>query len=145
MNHTVICFDYGEKFTGIAIGHTLTKTANPLGVIIFSYKNKIFQELKKIFFDWKPNVIVVGLPLNMDGNYLNITKKCKKFANKLKNYFKIPLEFQDERLTTYEAINMYKYKNNKHDIYKKNKIIKSKNIVDALSASIILFDWLNQK
>lgn len=155
MQNTVICFDYGIKFIGVAIGQTVTKTANPLGVIVWKTDHvHVFNKLEKIFKHWKPKIIVVGLPLNMDGTSQTITKKSKLFASQLAKYFKLPYELQDERLTTYEAINYYKsnrstYKYKYYDILQgiiiTNKFNYCKNnIIDALSASIILEDWLNK-
>lgn len=153
--NSVIGFDYGLKFIGVAIGHTVTKAAYPLGVV--TYKNNILERLEKIFFYWKPHLIVVGLPLNMDGSIQNITSKSELFAYNIAKYFKLPYEFQDERLTTYEAKSFFINK-----FYIKKKILittnrylnklkyKKKDIkfyigkYDAISASIILGNWLNR-
>ena len=66
--------------------------------------------LKKQVDEWQPDLMVVGLPLNMDGTNQEVTFKAKKFANRLHNHFAIPVETQDERLTTADAKAVYSNK-----------------------------------
>ena len=62
-----------------------------------------WDAIEKCLKDWKPDVIVVGLPLNMDGTEQDLTLRAKKFANRLNGRFGIKVELQDERLTTVSA------------------------------------------
>ena len=100
---TVLGFDFGTKYIGVAVGQELTGTASPLGSIKAKDGIPNQEQLVKFFKEWQPNLIAVGLPLNMDGTNQNVTFAAKKFGNRLANQFKLPVEFVDERLTTADA------------------------------------------
>lgn len=100
---TVLGFDFGTKFIGVAVGQELTGRATPLGSIKAKDGIPNQEQLTKFLQEWQPNLIVVGLPLNMDGTNQNVTFSAKKFGNRLANQFKLPVEFVDERLTTADA------------------------------------------
>lgn len=53
--------------------------------------------------EWKPDVVIVGLPLNMDGTEQDLTLRARKFANRLQGRFGVNVHLQDERLTTTQA------------------------------------------
>ncbi|MBL4679435.1 MAG: Holliday junction resolvase RuvX [Pseudomonadales bacterium] len=99
----VMAFDYGTKKMGIAMGQSITGTANPLKNI--SAKNGIpnWEEIGKLVAEWKPDLFIVGLPLNMDGSESAISVRAKKFARRLTGRFNIPHRTVDERLTSFEA------------------------------------------
>ena len=60
----IISFDFGTKKIGVAVGQTLTKTSSPLS-IIFNHRNKInWPEIEEVLNEWKPELILVGKPLN---------------------------------------------------------------------------------
>ena len=99
----VLGFDFGKKYIGVAVGQELTGTATPLGSIKAKDGIPNQEQLVKFFSEWQPDLIIVGLPLNMDGTNQPITHSAKKFGNRLANQFKLTTEFQDERLTTADA------------------------------------------
>jgi len=100
---TVLGFDFGKKFIGVAVGQEITGSATPLGSIKAKDGIPNQEQLIKFFEQWQPDFIVVGLPLNMDGSTQEVTFAAKKFGNRLANQFKLMVEFQDERLTTADA------------------------------------------
>ncbi len=100
---TVLGFDFGKKSIGVAIGQELTGNATPLGSVKATDGKPNQEQLTKYFTEWQPDLIIVGLPLNMDGSPQQLTFDAKKFGNRLANQFKLPIEFQDERLTTADA------------------------------------------
>jgi len=79
----------------------------------------------------------VGLPLNMDGSEQKMTVAARKFGNRLNGRFQIPVEWQDERLSTYEALEHL-------GIHSKLQA-KKRDDVDRISAQLILQSWLNQQ
>ena len=87
--------------------------------------------------EWQPGLIVVGLPLNMDGTEQLMTAAARKFGNRMNNRFNIPVVWQDERLTTFEALDQM-------GIRSKMQTDKRSD-VDKLSAQIILQSWLDQQ
>ncbi|MFT5787950.1 MAG: putative Holliday junction resolvase [Shewanella sp.] len=102
-SRSVLGFDYGTKSIGIAIGQELTASARPLMSIKAVDGIPKWEEIGKIITEWQPDLIVVGLPLNMDGTEQEITLRAKKFGNRLNGRFGIKVVTQDERLTTADA------------------------------------------
>ena len=100
---TVLGFDYGTKSIGIAIGQSLTGTANPIGSIKAVDGIPKWEEIGMLIEEWQPDIVVVGLPLNMDGTEQEITQRAKKFANRINGRFGVKIATQDERLTTADA------------------------------------------
>lgn len=99
----VLGFDFGMKYIGIATGQTITQTATPLTTIRATDGIPDWDEIAKLIADWRPNILIVGLPLNMDGTEQLLSLCANKFANRLKHKFKLPVELVDERLSTWEA------------------------------------------
>jgi len=100
---TVLGFDYGTKSIGVAIGQSLTGSANPLLSIKAVDGIPKWEEVGMLIEEWKPDLVVVGLPLNMDGSEQEMTQRAKKFANRINGRFGIKIATQDERLTTADA------------------------------------------
>lgn len=126
----IVAFDYGEKKIGIAVGQTSTFSSSPLQVI-FNYNNNVnWNEISLLLEEWKPDLIIIGKPLNMDGTESEIMKKVDLFSKKLKTLYDTKYEYVDERLTTFEA----------KDILKENKM----DNVDAHAAKILIDNWFNE-
>lgn len=102
-SQTVLGFDYGTKSIGIAIGQSLTGSANPLQSIKAIDGIPRWEEIGLLIEEWRPDLVVVGLPLNMDGTEQEITQRAKKFANRINGRFGVKVTTQDERLTTADA------------------------------------------
>ncbi|ABV35847.1 putative Holliday junction resolvase [Shewanella sediminis HAW-EB3] len=100
---TVLGFDYGTKSIGVAIGQSLTGSANPLLSINAVDGIPKWEEIGMLIEEWKPDLVVVGLPLNMDGSEQEMTQRAKKFANRINGRFGVKIATQDERLTTADA------------------------------------------
>ena len=100
---TVLGFDYGTKSIGIAIGQAVTGSANPLLSIKAVDGIPNWDEIGKLIQEWQPDLVVVGLPLNMDGTDQEMTQRALKFANRISGRFGVKVATQDERLTTADA------------------------------------------
>ena len=125
----IIAFDYGEKKIGVAVGQTSTNTSSPLQ-IIFNKDNKInWVSISSLLDEWKPDLILLGKPLNMDGSESEIMKKVDRFYKELKSIYDANIEFVDERLTTFEA----------REILKDEK----QDNVDAHAAKILIDNWFD--
>ena len=123
----IIAFDYGEKKIGVAVGQTSTNTSSPLK-IIFNKDNKTnWISISSLLDEWKPDLILLGKPLNMDGSESKIMKKVVQFYKELKSIYDVDIEFVDERLTTFEAREILK--DERHDN------------VDAHAAKILIDSW----
>ena len=100
---TLIAFDFGEKRIGIAIGQTVTRTATALETVPVRRTKPDWAAIDRIIDAWKPDALVVGLPLNMDGTEQWITALARRFANRLRGRSGLPVHLADERLSTREA------------------------------------------
>ena len=129
--------DYGDARTGIAFCDKNEILATAFTTINESYVPKLVSKIKEIIDEQKPEMIVVGLPRNMDGSYGFRCDKCKQLGKLLQEEVGIPVEFEDERLTTVIA----------HDILSSNNIKskKHKNNVDAVSAVVILQSFIDKR
>jgi len=100
---TVLCFDFGEQRIGVAVGEHLLATANPL-ITINNESNDIrFEAISKLVKEWQPKLLIVGLPLSLDGAENSVTQLCKKFARRLNGRFNLPVMLIDERYSSVEA------------------------------------------
>lgn len=102
---TVLGFDFGMKYIGVAVGQTLTGTATPLTTINAKDGIPNWSEIVELIEKWRADAIIVGIPLNMDGTEQAITLCAKRFANRLHAHTKLPIHQVDERLSTFEAKN----------------------------------------
>lgn len=133
----ILGIDFGFRYIGLAISDELGIVARPLG----KYERRS-EELDKEFFrdlikKWDINEIVVGNPLHLDGRVSESSKKCKEFADWLKENFSLEPILWDERLTTVQAERVLK----ESGMTRK----KRKEMVDKLSAVIILQSYLDSR
>ncbi|WP_019030101.1 Holliday junction resolvase RuvX [Colwellia piezophila] len=134
---TVIGFDFGKKYIGVAVGLEMTGSATPLGSVRANDGIPHWDNLAKYLKEWQPDFIVVGLPLNMDGSEQQLTLDAKKFGNRVQGRFGIKVEFQDERLTTADA---------KEQLFSRGGYKNlSKDNIDAESARLIIESYFEQQ
>lgn len=100
---TVLAFDFGEKFTGVAVGESSIGVAHPLGLIVAQKSAARMDEAAGLVAQWQPGCLVVGLPLSMDGTEHELTRRCRRFARQLEARFKLPVKLVDERLSSAAA------------------------------------------
>ena len=133
---SLICFDFGTTHIGVATGQSVTQSASPLTVLRARDGIPDWLAVEKILTEWKPDLVLVGLPLNMDGSESELSGRARKFANRLHGRFGLPVELVDERLSSFEA---------KGEILRETG---SKNFkrseVDSLAAKLILESWFQR-
>lgn len=100
---TVLAFDFGERRIGIAVGEHLINSANPLTTIDNESNEVRFAAITELINEWQPKLLVVGLPLSLDGSETAVTQLCKKFARRLNGRFNLPVMLIDERYSSAEA------------------------------------------
>ena len=131
----IMSIDLGKVRTGIAVCDKNEILAFPLCTITEKDENILLEKIFQKALEVKAEKIIIGLPKNMDGTLGESAKRVLKFGEVLKSKINIPIDFWDERQTTVIAHN---YLNETNTRGKKRK-----SIIDSLSASIILENYLN--
>lgn len=108
LTSTVLCFDFGEQRVGVAVGEHTLANANPLMVIDNESNEARFTIISQLINEWQPKLLIVGLPLSLDGSETNVTQLCKKFARRLNGRFNLPVMLIDERYSSVEASDLLK-------------------------------------
>jgi len=135
-SQSVIAFDYGEKRIGVAIGQSVTGTANPLKPLFAKDGQPDWQKVERLLNEWQPDYLLVGLPLNMDKSEQLLTKRAQKFANRLHGRFAIKVNMMDERLSSVEA---------REQLFADQGFKGLKNSsIDSQAACLILESWFRE-
>ena len=100
---TLLAFDFGEKRIGVAVGNSISGTAQPLTTLHGEENAPRFAAIESLIREWQPAALVVGLPCNDDGTPHEMTRLCRRFANRLKGRFGLPVILADERYTSAAA------------------------------------------
>ncbi|MBC2770766.1 Holliday junction resolvase RuvX [Pusillimonas minor] len=100
---TLLAFDYGLKKIGVALANTLTRHARPLTIITAERRDLRFQAIADLITEWRPDRVIVGLPLDSLGEEQLATTQARRFANQINGRFGVPVELVDERGSSLEA------------------------------------------
>ncbi len=100
---TLLAFDFGTRRIGIAKGSTLLGSAAPLATIDAEKNDIRFAKIAELILAWQPGALIVGLPCNDDGTPHEMTALSRRFANRLKGRFNLPVLLVDERYTSAAA------------------------------------------
>ena len=132
----ILGLDIGDSRTGVAISDELGIAAHPLCTIQRKSRKAVLAELQKLVTAYKVEQIVVGLPLQLDGETGAQAQKVKRFAEKLAQQVNLPIVFWDESFTTIEAAQILR------GTKKRRK--KRKQIIDQVAAVLILEGYLEE-
>lgn len=99
---TILAFDFGLKRIGVAVGQSVTNSASPLGVVVNGPAGPDQACIARLIDDWRPDRLVVGLPLTVDGSPSEMVAAIERFVAALARYG-LPIETVDERHTSQEA------------------------------------------
>ncbi len=133
----ILSVDLGLKRTGVAVSDPLEMLASPVGTIAEDDPDVLCGEIAAIVEREQVGEIVVGHPRNMDGSRGESAQRAETFAEALGQRTGLPVRLWDERLTTVSAIGFL----NETNVRGK----KRKQIVDTVSATIILQEYLDSR
>lgn len=133
----IMAIDYGDVRTGVAVCDKFEMLASPVCVITQRKKELLIEEISALTSIHKPDLIVVGLPKNMDSSIGERGEKCEAFAKELSEATGIPYVMRDERLTTVTAHNALNVTNTRGK--------KRKAVVDQVAAVVILQDYIDYR
>ena len=134
--HTILAFDFGARWIGVAVGDTETRLANPLGMFEAESRLRRIAEVETLVREWRPERLLVGLPLAMDGGEHDTTRRARRFARQLESRFRLPVELADERLSSATALETLR------ETGRGGR--KHKHLAHALAAKIILQSYLDE-
>lgn len=131
----ILSLDFGERRIGLAISDETRIIARPFGVVTIKETRQATRQIKAICQKENIGELVVGLPLNLKGEEGIQAKKVKKFVEDLRKEISLPIFFEDERLSTKEAVKILKQKGVKN--------INEK--IDTMAALLILKQHLEHE
>jgi len=129
--HTLLGFDFGTQRIGVAVGQSITGTATALCTVNARNEQPDLDRVLELIDDWRPDALVVGLPLHADGSDSWTTTAARKFAQRLEEQTCLPVHMIDERLSSHAA----------KQLQHRDKA-GGKAGIDAIAAMIILQNWL---
>jgi putative Holliday junction resolvase len=97
---TVLAFDFGTRRIGLAVGTTITRSARALETIDATDPDRRNAALGRVIGEWQPALLVVGLPVHVDGTPHAMTERARRFGDELRQRFGIPVAYADERHTS---------------------------------------------
>lgn len=132
----ILGIDYGLKRIGLAISDPLHIIASPLKTITVHTADQVMDELAVIISEQEVDQIILGLPIGMKGQETEQTGRIREFAETLKG-LNVPIDFQDERLSSVSA---------KRSMMSQNiKTGHNKALIDQRAAAIMLQQYLDTK
>ncbi|ALP51900.1 hypothetical protein Tel_01405 [Candidatus Tenderia electrophaga] len=137
MIRTLLAFDYGQKRIGVATGQALIGSTQSLDTVNVKHNKPDWDHISRLIQEWQPELVLVGLPLNMDGTQHDMSRAARRFANQLNGRYQLPVELVDERLSSVEAENIISA-SRRDGRMKKGQ---SKRAVDQVAAEVILRTW----
>ena len=131
----ILGVDFGDKRTGLAVSDASCFLASGVCTVTGDGKRAVARKIAEIAAQRRCELVVVGLPINMDGSYGPRAEKCRDFGVLLGELTGLPVDYIDERCTTVEAHSFLNATNTRAKA--------RKNVVDTLAAEIILQDYLD--
>ena len=131
----ILALDHGTKRVGVAVSDETKTIAQPLEYILTEPFAPFLERLKKLIVEKEVEIILVGMPRNMDGSYGPAAQKVETFVAVLRGAITVPIKTLDERLTTAQANRVLIQGNVRRDKRKEN--------VDKMAAAILLQSYLD--
>ena len=128
--------DVGDIRIGVALSDELGVAAHPLCTLTRKNRKVDLIAIADLVSIHKVERVIIGLPISLDGSIGTQAEKVQKFAQRLENVIDVPIEFQDESFTTAEAEDILQALNKDTE--------EQRELIDEVSAVIILTDYLNQ-
>ena len=138
---TVLSFDFGLRRIGVAVGNTLTGTAEALATVAADDGAPDWRALDRLVADWRPAAIVAGVPYNMAGADARFVTAALRFADELGGRYGIEVHRVDERLTSREAEDDLRER--RRSGAKRTRVRRGD--VDREAARLILLQWLRAR
>jgi putative Holliday junction resolvase len=136
----VLAFDFGQRRIGVACGDTVSRSASHARAIAGRSHAVPWEAVDALIREWRPGVLVVGLPYNVDDSESAAAARARSFAGALAARYALPVELVDERYSSLEALD--RLKQDRASGRRKRRVARSD--VDAGAARVILERWFSQ-
>lgn len=136
MTQSLLAFDYGTQNIGVASGQLLLHATTELPPLKARDGMPNWDDVEKLLKDRKPDLVLVGLPLNMDGTESELSTRARKFGNRLHGRFGVRVEMVDERLSTFAAKEEAAERGHKGNY--------GQAPIDSIAARLILESWFQR-
>ena len=134
---TIIGFDYGARRIGIAVGNAISNSARALDVLANGERGPDWQRLDALLGEWRPDALLVGLPLMLDDSEQIASRAARAFAEQLGQRYRLPVQLVDERHSSQEAAQRFAARRAGGAAKRKHAAA-----LDAVAAEIIVERWL---
>ncbi len=139
---TVLAFDYGLRRIGVAVGNTLTGTAEALAIIAAQDGEPDWVALDRCIAEWRPAAIVAGVPYNTAGSSgASLTAAALAFAAQLGARYGVEVHRVDERLSSREAEDGLRERRRSGAMKRRVR----RGDVDREAARLLLLQWLRAR
>lgn len=135
----VLGFDVGARRIGVAVGNTLSGTARPIAMVAARDDGPDWDAVAALVREWRPDRLVVGEPLTLDGETQPATHLARRFAREAAARFALPVDLIDERSSSREAERRFAHARREGRARRRDA-----QALDALAAQIIVERWLGE-
>jgi len=133
----VMAFDFGTKSIGVAVGSALSGSAQAL-TTLHHQGEPDWDGVARLVNEWRPQSLVVGMPVLQDGGEQPMTRHARKFIGELGKQFSLPVHEADERFSSIEA--EVRLREQRASGARKRRLAQGD--TDSMAAQIILESWL---
>ena len=133
---TILAFDFGTRRIGVAVGEHATRIAHPLATIESEKNAERFAAITALVDEWRPVLLLVGLPTHADRAEHELTARARRFARQLEGRFGIAVTLADERYSTRAAAEALSASG--------VKTLKQRRVRDRVAAQLILQAYLDE-
>lgn len=133
----VLAFDFGTRRIGVASGQEMLGTGQAVAMLPARDGVPAWDTIEALLKEWQPDLVLVGLPLNMDDSENDMCARARKFGKRLHGRFHVSVAMVDERLTSFEAKGQVMAQGGSRDY--------GQHGVDDRAAVLILETWFNQQ
>ncbi len=137
----ILAFDFGHRRIGVACGDSITRSASPAGLVSVDAAGPRWDQIESLLRIWTPNLVVIGLPYNVDGSESALTGDARRFAAQFSERHALEVALVDERYSSMDA--QARLKSARESGLMRRRV--SKADVDAAAACVILERWFAEK
>jgi len=139
MTICVLGFDVGSRRIGVAVGNTLSQTARAIAMVAANDSGPDWKQVEALVREWRPDRIIVGEPLTLDGEAQLATHIARRFAKEAAQRFGVPVDLVDERSSSREADRRFAEQRKQGTARRRDAAMQ-----DAMAAQIIVERWLRE-